>query len=339
MKTVITEVERVRAPAPPAGTPWPWPEDRDQTPARTVERLVVDEPASIQKARDAGREQVLYEDIVHVAIDVPVLGPSDYDGPRTGMVAELVVPVVEYEGDLVAAIHGDQLEHELWDAGIGVIVSTVYRDGKQVLRLGAPGPFDEDAARRIVAAHKTDDKGRWVPTIKGGMGYADPQTVHNPSVGGIATAAWGDTVRDDLEFLVAPPQCSFSHSTTTTVNDSTWTSLAGNTEAYDTDTMHNTVTNNSRATIVTPGKYTLIAIEEVAANATGYRAMRFLVNSVTQYELHNMLSIGGVPTSRLNGARTLPLVAADFVETQAWQNSGGARAVQLIEMSAQFTSR
>lgn len=168
--------------------------------------------------------------------------------------------------------------------------------------------------------------------------YVDPQTIHNPATGAVAPASWGDCVRDDLEFLISPPQCSFSHSTTQNVADSTWVSLSGNTENYDTDTMHSTVTNNSRCTITTAGKYLFIALAEVGAHATGHRSMRLLVNGATVYELANQVAITGAST-RLGGSRTLALAAADYVEAQVWQNSGGTRTGQLVELSAQFTSR
>lgn len=171
------------------------------------------------------------------------------------------------------------------------------------------------------------------------MPYVDPATVHNPSTGGIATAAWGDTVRDDLEFLVAPPQCSFGHSTTQNVNTSTWTALAGNTENYDTDTMHSTVTNNSRATIVTAGKYDINILASYAADGAGLRSSRLLVNGSTSHELSNLPSVGAGAPTRINGSRTLVLAAADYVECQVWQNSGSTLACQLVEMTVRFVSR
>lgn len=170
------------------------------------------------------------------------------------------------------------------------------------------------------------------------MGYVDPDLVQNTGVGDIVGAALLDQYRENFEFLISPPQCSFGHSTTQNAGDATWVTLSGNTENYDTAAMHSTSTNNSRATIVTAGKYLFTVIAEVSAHATGHRSMRLLVNGSTDYVLENRVAVTGAAT-RLNGTRTLVLAAGDYVEAQVWQNSGGTRTVQLNEMAAQFTSR
>lgn len=168
--------------------------------------------------------------------------------------------------------------------------------------------------------------------------YVDPQTVHNPSTGGIATASWGDTIRDDLEFLISPPQCAFSHSTTQSIADSTWTALNGNTEDYDTDTMHSTVTNTSRATATTAGKYWVHATWEFASSAvSSFRSARFRVNGTTAYEVWTGSGTGSA--LRNSGGRTLVLAATDYVELQVWQNTGGNLNSQLIHFTARYVSR
>ena len=40
------------------------------------------------------------------------------------------------------------------------------------------------------------------------MPYVDPQTIDNPTAGNPIPAAWADQVRNNLEFLIAPPTCS-----------------------------------------------------------------------------------------------------------------------------------
>lgn len=174
--------------------------------------------------------------------------------------------------------------------------------------------------------------------------YIDPQTIHNPATGGVAPASWGDTVRDDLEFLISPPQCSFEHSTTQTVATSTWTPLRGNTENYDTDTMHasgssGTPPTDSKATATTAGKYDVNAVVEWAANATGYRSARLMVNNTTAYPIFTGPNNGGTGTLRIAAGRTLILAAGDYVVVELWQNSGGNLACQLIELTARFVSR
>lgn len=63
--------------------------------------------------------------------------------------------------------------------------------------------------------------------------------------------------------------CKVRHSTTQSIPNSTETTVAFNTELYDTDGMHDTVTNNSRITPQTAGKYEFKANIIFDANAGG----------------------------------------------------------------------
>lgn len=170
------------------------------------------------------------------------------------------------------------------------------------------------------------------------MPYVDPNVILNPSTGDIIPASLLDQYRENFEFLISPPQCSFGHSTTQNIATSTWTVLSGNTENYDTDGMHSTVTNNSRATVNTAGKYIIIAQSLFAANVTGIRQMRLIVNGSTSYDVANMNPVAGTGT-RINGSRSLALSAGDYVEVEVWQNSGGNLATNLDECVATFKSR
>lgn len=323
----MPEITRVRAPAPPPGTPWPWTEDRHEGPIAVVERLVIDHDASIARAREAGSRLVLPEHLVHQVIEVPTL-QHRYDGPLSGMIAGFQVP---------RKLNGDQLEQELWEAGVAVLVAVREpKPHKPVLELGAPAAFDVDAAEKVVRAHKPD--GGHQP-ISGGMGYVDPQTIHNPSTGGIAPAAWGDQVRDDLEFLVAPPLAVVSHSTTQSLATATWTTLSADTELSDSDSMHSTVTNNSRLTTQTGGQYDVVHTAEFAANATGVRATRIIINGSATIETSRIINAGGGQPHLVTADSVQIRGAGEYIETQAWQNSGGNLNCQLRRFSAAFLSR
>jgi len=168
------------------------------------------------------------------------------------------------------------------------------------------------------------------------MPYVDPNTVHNPATATVAPASWGDTVRDDLEFLVAPPQFAARATATQNVSTSTDTVLTAPAEDYDTDGMHSTVTNTGRGRAVTAGKYRASAIVQWDSDTTGRREVRFLVNGSTQHVVSVMGASAGVVQ---NVQKMLVLAANDYVEVQVWQNSGGTRTPQLLQFAMHFEAR
>ena len=172
------------------------------------------------------------------------------------------------------------------------------------------------------------------------MPYVDPNTIHNPATGNVAPAAWGDTMRDDVEFLVDPPLCSVFNSTgqTLTSSSSVWTALTADSENFDNDAMHSTVSNTSRITCQTAGRYQFNATLEYVANSTGFRGVRFLLNGATIYSSQLLLPVSGAAT-RIQGTRNIVLAVSDYVEVQGIQNSGGNLDCTLIELSAMFMTR
>ena len=112
------------------------------------------------------------------------------------------------------------------------------------------------------------------------------------------------------------------------VPDATYTDLPFNSEFYDTDAIHNPVTNNSRLTCKTAGKYLIVANIQWDANATGLRYLRFNLNGAP--------AIGAVVDSPIVAqpivqcfATIDDLSVGDYVELVAYQNSGGALLILL----------
>ena len=125
--------------------------------------------------------------------------------------------------------------------------------------------------------------------------------------------------------LASTPHVSVRHSISQSIATATDTALAFDTERFDTDTMHDTATNNSRLTATTAGKYRISANVSFASNATGYRAVWLRKNGNSANPLARVVS------PPVNGAITElcvsileNLVAADYVEVMVYQNSGGA---------------
>jgi hypothetical protein len=115
-----------------------------------------------------------------------------------------------------------------------------------------------------------------------------------------------------------------------TVSTATFTAIALATEAYDTDSIHSTVTNNSRFTIPSgKGGYWLF-YQVLGFNplSSGNMNIRFYKN--------NSSTVGGVMYSGSTSASTLTTVtnisilslsAGDYIEMVAYQNSGSTMGI------------
>jgi len=123
-------------------------------------------------------------------------------------------------------------------------------------------------------------------------------------------------------------RCGAYHNTTQSANDSTWTTVSLNSEDYDVGSMHDTVTNNSRVTVPTNGGglYLVVAMVCYDANATGVRSARLIKNGSTASPLQQSSTFNGGASNSVTVTMTnaVSLSAADYIEVQGWQNSGGA---------------
>jgi hypothetical protein len=170
--------------------------------------------------------------------------------------------------------------------------------------------------------------------------YVDPNTVHNPATSTVAPAAWGDVLRDNGEFLINPPVCSVFHSIAELIPTATAYKMAANSENFDSDAMHSTVTNNSRITIQTAGRYQLTATVTPAASAAGtYRSAHFIVNNTTTYLGFTGDIGGGALDDTISIVRNVTLAASDYVEVMVQQDTGGNLNYTMREFAVLFMTR
>ena len=112
------------------------------------------------------------------------------------------------------------------------------------------------------------------------------------------------------------------HNAHQAITNATDTILAFNSERWDTDIIHDLVTNNSRLTVVTAGKYVITFSAVWADNSTGLRQLRILLNGTTQLATVRSL----VNSNNLNGYNSVTtiynLATNDYIEAQVHQNSG-----------------
>jgi hypothetical protein len=96
-------------------------------------------------------------------------------------------------------------------------------------------------------------------------------------------------------------------------------------DIWDTDTIHDTATNNTRLTPHTKGLYLCYATLAFPANATGERFVSIRLNGTTD------IGKNEVPVSSASAQTTLPALApyqlngsTDYIEMLYFQNSGGS---------------
>ncbi len=171
--------------------------------------------------------------------------------------------------------------------------------------------------------------------------YTDPQSVHNPTAGSAIPATWGDTVRNDLEFLIKPPMCKV-HQTTAQTGLTFPTATA--TEDWDTDSFHSGSTNPSRLTIPTGlgGRYVINGQIVWDTNATGNRSVIIRKGGGT-YLNGQSTYVANANGTAMQAEAIADLAADEYVELLAFQNSGGSRDLALgncgIVLSLRWVSK
>ncbi|MCH7843503.1 MAG: hypothetical protein IID01_12150 [Chloroflexi bacterium] len=115
------------------------------------------------------------------------------------------------------------------------------------------------------------------------------------------------------------------HSANQSITHNTGTTLAFNSERWDTDTIHDTSSNNSRLTCKTAGKYTIVGQIEWDANSSSERLLKIRLNGSTTIALITSLPMGGAlfdTTAQV--VTTYDLAVNDYVELFVQQNTGGS---------------
>ena len=141
------------------------------------------------------------------------------------------------------------------------------------------------------------------------------------------TASYLNSLRDALNFLLNVPACFVTQSATQSLTSSAWTALTYDQSVFDSYGGHSNSTNNSRYTAQVAGWYLVFGCACFAANATNQRGAAVAKNGTRIQGAAGFTQT----TSLLSPATPSPptiafLNAGDYVEVQAYQNSGGALA-------------
>lgn len=113
------------------------------------------------------------------------------------------------------------------------------------------------------------------------------------------------------------------HSATQSLTNATPALVSFNSEAFDTNAIHDNSTNNTRLTCKTAGVYLITATIAYAANATGERSTLIQLGGTTL--LAGVLTLGSPTNPTRHSLSTIyPLTVNQYVEILAFQSSGGA---------------
>ena len=196
--------------------------------------------------------------------------------------------------------------------GLRTTTGLSYADGGNYVTLGLSHLGIESLAdpndNQLVGWDDTDGAMKFIDL---GTGLSYDHATHTLSGGGV----------QDIGAAV-------THDATQAISTGANIALAFNTERWDTNAIHDNVTNNSRLTCKTAGKYTINGCFSFAANATGYRQGSIRLNGTT---LISISGFGAPPSPyepRVALSCTYNLAVNDYVELMAFQDSGGNLNVQ-----------
>lgn len=162
------------------------------------------------------------------------------------------------------------------------------------------------------------------------MAFTTPATA---TAGTVLTASFLNTnVRDNIAWLATDsPSCRAYNNANISISNGVLTVVTLNSERYDNAAVHSTASNTSRFTIPTggAGKYVFLGNITYATNGTGVRAANALLNGATTITRNTTASAAAaIYGTELSFCTVYALSAADYVEMQAFQSSGGALNVE-----------
>lgn len=151
----------------------------------------------------------------------------------------------------------------------------------------------------------------------------------------VARAAQVDPFLDINRQSRIPYVLAYHNAVQSHTTSNTWQVLALNSELHDTNSMHDNSTNNSRVTIHTSGWYRIKMRTVFDANATGFRGIEGYKNGAVlglrEIEFH---TAHAVQARTLNLSFFLPLLADDYIEMFAFQDSGGALNILSVALAS-----
>lgn len=144
--------------------------------------------------------------------------------------------------------------------------------------------------------------------------------------GEVVTAAYfNSNVRDAGNFFLSTPVAELRQTVAQSMTNNSTLPVVFDTEDIDTDNGHSTVTNTSRYTVQTAGRFQFSGGCSFAANATGVRTVVWEVNgSIVSGTTHQQAATATTAQRLPAPTYTAPLSVGSFGELAYFQTSGGA---------------
>lgn len=162
---------------------------------------------------------------------------------------------------------------------------------------------------------------------------ADTLAHYRPGEGGLFTpgdiTAAGDIVAGDditsggLLIATTTPAARVYNNANISISNSTWEDLTFNSELWDTDSIHSTVSNTDRLTCQTAGWYVITGHVTFDSNNTGYRSVGIRWQGTDLIAVHREDAVASVDTI-MSVATVIKLAVSQYVTLRVFQNSGGA---------------
>jgi hypothetical protein len=144
----------------------------------------------------------------------------------------------------------------------------------------------------------------------------------------VSAARLNTEISTALNFWLNPPLCSVYMGTTgVTCANATTTLATYDSETDDTDNMHSTVTNTSRITFNTAGRYEIVVTNAFLSGTLTQYDIQVRLNGVTSLRTFSFGSPGGASFTQICQLARV-FAVADYIEVQLTQTSGGSRICQ-----------
>lgn len=132
-----------------------------------------------------------------------------------------------------------------------------------------------------------------------------------------------------IEGMNPKPICNISNSAAQSVANAAYTALNFDTEEVDNYALHSTSSNTSRITILYSARYRVSYSLQFAANATGIRTGRIRRDGATLlWNAESVPTAGAGVDTTVQGSFVVKLDATQYIELEAYQDSGGALNMQ-----------
>lgn len=177
------------------------------------------------------------------------------------------------------------------------------------------------------------------------MSYTTPTT--RSTGNSISAAQWNTDMVDNIKWLAGDtsgkPSCRVYNSANIALTTGVITVLTFDSETWDNGGCHSTSSNTSRITIPSgsSGLWDIGATVQFAANATGSRAVSFIINGGANPLARHEITVNGAGNdTSINISTTWLFAVGDYIECTAFQSSGGnLNVVRAAESSPAFWAK